>query len=81
VAQDARHLGDEQEILSRGRQLVFLGRAEVQVPKGAGQNAQLRNETSVIRLITRLIFVWFLREMALVPEDCSTAQAARDAQV
>lgn len=38
-------------------------------PQGAGKNAQARNETSLIRLITRLIFVWFLREMKLAPED------------
>lgn len=39
---------------------------QVQFPKGLdGRNS---NEMSLIRLITRLIFVWFLKEKGLVPD-------------
>ncbi len=41
---------------------------EVTFPPDAGP-AETRNATSVIRLITRLIFVWFLKEKGLVPDD------------
>ena len=37
-------------------------------PKDAGENVEVRNATSVIRLITRLIFVWFIKEKKLVPD-------------
>ena len=33
----------------------------------AGDNESIRNATCIIRLITRLIFVWFLKEKDLVP--------------
>ena len=33
------------------------------------KNKEIRNATSVIRLITRLIFVWFVKEKGLIPED------------
>ena len=35
----------------------------------AGQAKALRNEEHVIRLITRLMFVWFIKEKGLVAED------------
>ncbi len=34
----------------------------------AGEDVEVRNATSVIRLLTRLIFVWFVREKGLVPD-------------
>ena len=34
---------------------------------GAVSNRDVRNATGIIRLITRLIFVWFLKEKGLVP--------------
>lgn len=40
----------------------------VTFPEGAGARPDVRNATSVIRLLTRLIFVWFLKERNLVPE-------------
>jgi adenine-specific DNA-methyltransferase len=40
----------------------------VTFPDGAGVRADNHNATSVIRLLTRLIFVWFLKERDLVPE-------------
>ncbi|MBS0469293.1 MAG: Eco57I restriction-modification methylase domain-containing protein [Proteobacteria bacterium] len=38
---------------------------EVDFPKGGGPD---RNAIGVIRLLTRLIFVWFIKERGLVPE-------------
>ena len=41
----------------------------VRFPIGAGTDEKARNAINVIRLITRLIFVWFIREKGLVKED------------
>ena len=41
---------------------------EVTFPDGAEKDKEIRNATSVIRLITRLIFVWFIKEKGLVPD-------------
>ena len=40
----------------------------VTFPNDAGDDVAVRNATSVIRLITRLIFVWFLKEKDLIPD-------------
>ena len=40
----------------------------VTFPDDAGDDVAVRNATSVIRLITRLIFVWFLKEKGLIPD-------------
>ena len=40
----------------------------VTFPEDAGENVDIRNATSIIRLITRLIFVWFIKEKKLVPD-------------
>ena len=40
---------------------------QVTFPEDAGEDVEVRNATSVIRLITRLIFVWFIKEKGLVP--------------
>ena len=41
---------------------------QVAFPDDAGENVEVRNATSVIRLLTRLIFVWFIKEKGLVPD-------------
>lgn len=43
----------------------FWATQNVAFPAGAEKNEEVRNATSVIRLITRLIFVWFLKEKSL----------------
>ena len=40
---------------------------KVTFPPDAGADETVRNATCIIRLITRLIFVWFLKEKDLVP--------------
>ncbi len=42
---------------------------QVRFPKDAGKDKQTRNAVSLIRLITRLIFVWFVKEKGLIPGD------------
>jgi hypothetical protein len=46
----------------------FWATQKVIFPDDAEKVKELRNATGVIRLITRLIFVWFLKEKNLVPE-------------
>jgi len=47
----------------------FWAMDKVSFPDGAEDNTELRNATSLIRLITRVIFVWFIREKNLIPEN------------
>ena len=46
----------------------FWARNQVAFPDDLEPDAQTRNATSVIRLLTRLIFCWFLKEKHLIPE-------------
>ena len=48
----------------------FWAVGRVRFPDGGGTagDAEQRNATQVIRLITRLIFVWFIKEKGLVPD-------------
>ncbi|GAG97851.1 unnamed protein product, partial [marine sediment metagenome] len=39
----------------------------VDFPDDVGKNTEVRNAENVIHLITRLIFIWFLKEIGLVP--------------
>ena len=45
----------------------FWAVENVTFPSDAGKEETVRNATCIIRLITRLIFVWFLKEKDLVP--------------
>ncbi len=42
---------------------------KVSFPMGGGEDVEVRNATNIIRLITRLIFVWFIKEKGLVPDE------------
>ncbi|MBW2591180.1 MAG: SAM-dependent DNA methyltransferase, partial [Deltaproteobacteria bacterium] len=46
----------------------FWTLAHVEFPDDEEKDREVRNATSVIRLITRLMFVWFLKEKNLVPD-------------
>ena len=46
----------------------FWAVRQVEFPRGGGEDAQKRNSVAVIRLLTRLIFVWFIKEKGLVPD-------------
>jgi len=47
----------------------FWAIEEVKFPNDEMKDAEVRNPVNVIRLITRLIFVWFLKEKNLVPDE------------
>lgn len=47
----------------------FWAIEQVQFPDGALKDSKGKDSPSVIRLITRLIFVWFLKEKGLVPDE------------
>ena len=43
--------------------------AQVKFPDGAPKDGEGTDSPSVIRMITRLVFVWFLKEKGLVPDE------------
>lgn len=45
----------------------YWAQEHVSFPSGGGKNQAERNATALIRLITRLIFTWFIQEKDLVP--------------
>ncbi len=47
----------------------FWSLRNVEFPEDAEKNRDVRNAISVIRLITRLIFIWFVKEKGLIPDD------------
>ncbi len=47
----------------------FWAVQNVEFPDDDEKNAEIRNASSVIRLLTRLIFVWFIKEKSLVPGE------------
>ena len=46
----------------------FWAVQNVEFPDDAEKNREIRNASSVIRLLTRLIFVWFIKEKGLIPD-------------
>ena len=57
----------------------FWARKQVSFPDDLEKDTDKRNATSVIRLLTRLIFCWFLKEKDLIPDrlfDVDELQAA-----
>ncbi|MDW8303010.1 MAG: hypothetical protein RML38_11160, partial [Bacteroidia bacterium] len=46
----------------------FAAMSEVSFPDDLEKNKEIRNATNLIRLITRIIFIWFIKEKGLVPE-------------
>jgi len=47
----------------------FWATQNVTFPAGGEPDAAKRNDIAIIRLITRLIFVWFVKEKGLIPPD------------
>ncbi|MCS7028458.1 MAG: type II restriction endonuclease, partial [Bacteroidia bacterium] len=45
----------------------FAAMKEVSFPDDMEKNEEVRNATNLIRLITRVIFIWFIKEKQLVP--------------
>lgn len=46
----------------------FWALTKIEFPDDAEPDKEIRNSTNTIRLITRLIFVWFLKQKKLIPE-------------
>lgn len=47
----------------------FWAVKQVTFPPGGGKDESKRNSVAVIRLLTRLIFIWFVKEKGVIPED------------
>jgi adenine-specific DNA-methyltransferase len=56
----------------------FWARPQVEFPADMEPDDHTRNATSVIRLLTRLIFCWFLKEKDLIPQNLFDADAVGD---
>lgn len=56
----------------------FWALTNVTFPDDAEPNDEVRNATSVIRLITRLIFVWFLKQKKLVRDELFDEAAIKE---
>ncbi|MBW2708381.1 MAG: hypothetical protein JRD04_03705 [Deltaproteobacteria bacterium] len=50
----------------------------VEFPSDVEKDTATRNATSVIRLLTRLIFCWFLKEKGLIPSDLFSERKLAD---
>ncbi|MEI6847535.1 MAG: N-6 DNA methylase [Chlorobiaceae bacterium] len=46
----------------------FWAKEKVSFPDDVVKDREARNSTSLIRLITRVVFVWFIKEKSLVPD-------------
>lgn len=57
----------------------FWARKQVSFPADLETDEDTRNATSVIRLLTRLIFCWFLKEKHLIPNHLFDPDAIADA--
>jgi adenine-specific DNA-methyltransferase len=51
------------------RNWFYWARLNASFPEGAKKDADGRDSESVIRLLTRMIFCWFLREKNLIPDE------------
>ncbi|GBU25370.1 hypothetical protein R83H12_02013 [Fibrobacteria bacterium R8-3-H12] len=47
----------------------FWAIKEVDFPNDMEKDEEIRNSTNLIRLVTRIIFIWFIKEKKLVPEN------------
>ncbi len=56
----------------------FWARKQVSFPADLEPEQETRNSTSVIRLLTRLIFCWFLKEKDLIPNHIFDQDAIAD---
>jgi hypothetical protein len=51
------------------RNWFYWARLNVTFPSGATKDAENRDSEALIRLLTRLIFCWFIKEKKFIPED------------
>lgn len=51
------------------RNWFYWARIQARFPQGATKDADQRDSEALIRLLTRMIFCWFLREKRLIPDE------------
>jgi adenine-specific DNA-methyltransferase len=56
----------------------FWATRHVTFPEGGDPDVARRNDTGIIRLITRLMFVWFVKEKGLIPTDLFNEQKLKE---
>lgn len=56
----------------------FWALKNVEFPDDTEKNKDVRNATSVIRMITRIIFIWFLKEKGLIHDDLFNLTKLKD---
>jgi len=56
------------------RNWFYWARVHTEFPAGATKDAEKRDSEALIRLLTRLIFCWFLREKAMLPRELFEAK-------
>ncbi|HQN72493.1 MAG TPA: hypothetical protein PLB16_03700, partial [bacterium] len=56
----------------------FWAMDKVEFPDDAEKREDIRNATNLIRLITRIIFIWFIKEKNLVPEKLFSKDEVND---
>ncbi len=59
------------------RNWFYWARLHARFPPGARKDADGRDSEAIIRLLTRMIFCWFLREKRLIPDRFFSASMAR----
>ena len=62
---------------SKIQKWFFWAVQEINVPHGGIDDSDQRNRIAAIRMLTRVIFLWFAREKRLVPPGLFTAATAR----
>jgi adenine-specific DNA-methyltransferase len=58
------------------RNWFYWARLHAKFPDGAKRDADNRDSEALIRLLTRMIFCWFLREKKLIPDNFFAARTA-----
>lgn len=56
------------EFFSEISNWYFWAMDEIELPDDEDKDREIRNAKNLIRLITRIIFIWFMKEKKLVPE-------------
>jgi hypothetical protein len=57
------------------RNWFYWARLHARFPEGAAKDADTRNSEALIRLLTRMIFCWFLREQRLIADELFAERA------
>ena len=56
----------------------FWAIRKVEFPDDVEKDISTRNATAIIRLLTRLIFIWFIKEKSVIPDDIFNKNRLKD---